>query len=116
MRKIPATAATRAAWSFGRTSSPRLKNLAERGQIFGVGIEVFVHRREFPVQPSNDRGLQIFRMQLANGICVCQPIKGSVDHVASKLRLAWNHQLPLTREQDEPSHIEHRIPFRLLGW
>src|SRR2546430_2699931 len=62
MRKTPATAATRAAWSFGRTSSPRLESLAESGQVFGVGIEVFVHGRELPVQPSNDPGLQILRM------------------------------------------------------
>src|SRR2546426_5806920 len=111
MRTIPATAATRAAWSFGRTSSPRLENLAERGQVLGVGIEVFVHGREFSVESGGDRGLQILRMQLGIGICVRQLIEGIVDHVASKLRLAWNHQLPLTREQDEPRHVENWIPF-----
>src|SRR5207302_10646180 len=112
----PATAARRAAWSVGRTKSPCLEDLLERRQVIGVSLEVLPDGGQLPVETRGDTGLQVLRMELSVGVRLRQGLEGLVGDVAPELRIAWDHQPPLTWEQDQSRHLEDGISLRLLRW
>src|SRR5437660_5292407 len=114
MSRNPATAARRAAWSLGRTTSPSLEDLPESRQVLGVGLEVLPDGGELPVEPRGDTGFQVLRMELSVGVGLRQGLEGFVDDVAPELRIARDHESPLTGEQDESRHLEDGISLRLL--
>src|SRR5437016_754120 len=114
MSRNPATAARRAAWSLGRTTSPCLEDLLERRQVLGVGLEVLPDGGQLPVETRGDTGLQVLRMELSVGVRLRQGLEGLVDDVTPELRIAWDHQPPLAWEQDQSRHLEDGISLRLL--
>src|SRR5437773_8609276 len=77
-------------------------------------LEELSYRDELFVQPGRDPRLEVFRMQLSVRVCLCEFAERLVDDVAPELRIPRNHQLPASREQDEPSQLEDGIADRLF--
>src|SRR2546426_5862814 len=112
--KAPASAARYAACSFRRRGSPGPGDSLHGFEILRMCLEVLPHGRQFRVQAGGDARLQVLRVQFPVRVRLCELVERLVDDIAAKLRIPRDHQLPATREQDQPRNLEDRIADRFF--
>src|SRR5438093_7630561 len=112
--KTPASAARYAACSFRRRGSPGSRDPLNGLEILRVRLEVLLYGHELAVQARGDARLQVLRVQFPIRVRLCELVERLVDDIAAELRIPRDHQLPATREQDQPRNLEDRIADRLF--
>src|SRR5438093_1291472 len=112
--KAPASAARYAACSFRRRGSPGPGDSLNGLEILRVRLEVLPHGRQFRVHARGDAFLEVLRVQLSVRIRLRELVERLVDDIAAEFRIPRDHQVPATRDEDQPRNLEDRIADRLF--
>src|SRR5439155_10131569 len=112
--KAPASAARYAACSFRRRGSPGPGDSLHGFEILRVRLEVLPHGRELAVHGHSDALFQVLRVQFPVRVRLRELVERLVDDIAAEFRIPRDHQLPATRDEDQPRNLEDRIADRLF--
>src|SRR2546425_1602761 len=110
----PASAVRYAACVFRRSGSPGPRDPLNGLEVFRVRLEVLPHGRELAVEARGDARLQVLRVQFPVRVRLRELVERLIDDIAAELRIPRDHQLPASREQNQPHNLEDRIADRLF--